>query len=146
MNAKLIILLIIGIWLGMLMGISFLEAPLKFRAPNITLTLGLGIGKLVFSALNKFEIFFSVLLTIWLVKEYRFLESPLVFSYGILVVSIVVQTVWLIPILNARADNLIAGIEVAKTNHHFYYVAMEVIKLISLFYAFIKTFNYGGHP
>lgn len=40
------------IWLGMVLAISFLETPLKFRAPGITLPLGLGIGRLVFRALN----------------------------------------------------------------------------------------------
>ena len=43
------------IWLGMVLAIS-IEAPLKFRAPGITLPLGLGIGRLVFRALNTAEI------------------------------------------------------------------------------------------
>jgi hypothetical protein len=38
------------IWLGMVLAISFMETPLKFRAPRITLQLGLGIGRLVFTA------------------------------------------------------------------------------------------------
>lgn len=42
-------------WLGMVCGISFLEAPLKFRAPGITVPLGVGIGRLVFRALNRVE-------------------------------------------------------------------------------------------
>ena len=40
------------VWLGMVLAISFLEAPLKFRAPHVTLPIGLGIGRLVFRALN----------------------------------------------------------------------------------------------
>lgn len=39
-------------WLGLVAGISLLEAPLKFRAPGITLALGLGIGRLVFAAMG----------------------------------------------------------------------------------------------
>ena len=39
MKGKLLVLLVLGIWIGMLIGISFVEAPLKFRAPNITLPL-----------------------------------------------------------------------------------------------------------
>ena len=35
------------VWLGMVLAISFLETPLKFRAPGITVPLGLGIGRLV---------------------------------------------------------------------------------------------------
>jgi hypothetical protein len=33
-------------WLGMVLAISFLEAPLKFRAPGVTIPIGLGIGRL----------------------------------------------------------------------------------------------------
>ena len=44
------------VWLGMLLAISFLETPLKFLAPGIALPLGLGIGRLVFRALNTVEV------------------------------------------------------------------------------------------
>lgn len=40
------------VWLGMVLAVSFLETPLKFRAPGITVPLGLGIGRLVFRALT----------------------------------------------------------------------------------------------
>jgi hypothetical protein len=33
------------VWLGMVLAISFLEAPLKFRAPGVTLPIGLAIGR-----------------------------------------------------------------------------------------------------
>jgi len=49
------------LWLGMVLALSFLEASLEFRAPGISLQLGLGIGRLVFAALNRIEI---VLLTV----------------------------------------------------------------------------------
>jgi hypothetical protein len=43
------------VWLGMVLAISFLEAPLKFRAPDVTVPIGLGIGRLAFRALNTAE-------------------------------------------------------------------------------------------
>nr|WP_231947624.1 hypothetical protein [Jiangella sp. DSM 45060] len=43
------------VWLGMVVAISFVEAPLKFRAPGVTVRIGLGIGRLVFRALNTIE-------------------------------------------------------------------------------------------
>lgn len=42
-------------WLGMVLAISFLEAPLKFGAPGVTVRIGLGIGRRVFRALNAVE-------------------------------------------------------------------------------------------
>jgi hypothetical protein len=50
------------IWLGMVLAISFLEAPLKFRAPNVTLPIGLGIGRLVFRALNTVEVALAIVI------------------------------------------------------------------------------------
>lgn len=38
-----------ALWLGLVIGISFIEAPLKFTALGITIPLGLGIGRLVFA-------------------------------------------------------------------------------------------------
>jgi len=57
------------IWLGMVLAISFLETPLKFRAPGITLPLGLGIGRLVFRALNAAELALAGTLTLALLAS-----------------------------------------------------------------------------
>ena len=43
------------VWLGMALAISFLEVPLKFRAPGVTMPIGLGIGRIVFRALKLVE-------------------------------------------------------------------------------------------
>ena len=52
------------LWLGMVLAISFLEAPLKFRAPGVTIPLGLGIGRLVFRALNAVEAVLALALAV----------------------------------------------------------------------------------
>jgi len=52
---RLFILLIVGIWLGIVLGISFMEAPLKFKAPNMTTEIAIGLGQMVFRALNKVD-------------------------------------------------------------------------------------------
>lgn len=68
--------------------ISFVEAPLKFRAPNITLALGLGIGKLVFQMLNRIEIVFAVLNARYVVfrasgGRFRFISVSLIGLGGV---------------------------------------------------------------
>jgi len=52
------------LWVGFVGAISFLESWLKFQAPGITIPLGLGIGRLVFGALNKVEWVFAILIFI----------------------------------------------------------------------------------
>lgn len=37
------------LWLGMIVGISFVATPLKFQAPGVTLGIGLEISRLWFS-------------------------------------------------------------------------------------------------
>ncbi|TFI15770.1 hypothetical protein E4A41_15285, partial [Micrococcus endophyticus] len=53
-----------AVWLGLLVGISLIEAPLKFTAPGITIPLGLGIGRRVFFAMNLVEVVLAVVLLV----------------------------------------------------------------------------------
>lgn len=55
MTATAVVAGVVFTWLGMVLAISFLEAPLKFRAPDVTLRIGLGISRIVFRALNVVE-------------------------------------------------------------------------------------------
>ena len=40
------------VWCGMVSAISFIETPLKFRAPGMTRALGVGSGRIIFKMLN----------------------------------------------------------------------------------------------
>jgi hypothetical protein len=55
------------IWLGMVLAISFLEAPLKFRAEGLQLQVGLAIGRIVFWALNIAEVAWAVVIAVCLI-------------------------------------------------------------------------------
>jgi len=92
------------LWLGMVVAISFLEAPLKFRAPGITVPLGLGIGRIVFKALNTVEAVLAVLVQILVVR----------------------------PPLSRRSDRVLAGEELPRSTAHYYYIALEVAKVVTL--------------
>lgn len=121
------------LWIGFVGAISFMEAWLKFRAPGITVPLGLGIGRLVFSALNKVEwclaiiIFISLLLN----KGISLLRTDNLF-YLIPVLILIIQTFWLLPALDSRAELHIQGADVPASNLHFVYVGLELLKIISL--------------
>lgn len=132
------------IWIGCVCAISFLEAWLKFRAPGITLALGLGIGKLVFNALNKIEwvLAASILFNMIFTKNFS-LQSIERFNYIILIplVILLIQSIWFLPQLTARADAIIAGHFVEPSRVHFYYVVAEVIKIVSLCIFGFKLFK-----
>jgi len=121
----------ICIWIGFIGAISFMEAWLKFKAPGVTLPIGLGIGRLVFAALNKMEWVAFLISFISLVQFKARLKSTemfLLFAAGILIV----QTIWLLPALDARAELYITRNTVPPSNLHVYYVAAEGLKMIAL--------------
>ena len=127
-----IVLMAVSIWIGFVCAISFMEAWLKFQAPNVSLSIGLGIGKLVFAALNKIEWMLEGIVVVAIFLSDR--KSALVKSIFLCVILLilVLQTSWLLPSLNERADNIIQGVNVPSSSVHFYYIFLEFIKVFSL--------------
>lgn len=120
------------VWFGFVAGISFLETPLKFRAPDITIPLGLGIGRLVFFWLNKIEIALAICLLIALVfvkPRSRFAAA----TFGATLLLLVAETVWLLPVLDARATEVINGNVAPLSNLHVVYIVFDALKLVLLF-------------
>lgn len=123
------------VWLGMVLAISFLETPLKFRAPGITVPLGLGIGRLVFRALNAAELVLAVALTMALlagnagdVNLGGATTTVLIAIWTLLLVQVAV----LRPRLDRRARQLIHGENPPRSHQHLVYVAAECAKIVLL--------------
>lgn len=117
------------VWLGMIAAIA-VEAQLKFRAPGITRELGLGIGKLVFTALNRAECAIAVLLliTFFVFKNSR--KTQVIFAAISLI--LLLQTFWLIPNLIERIDSIVGGQTPPDSAAHLFYIAFEICKMILL--------------
>lgn len=129
MFTKIVQIAVPFIWFGVIGAISFLETPLKFQAPGIDLPLGLGIGRLVFFAMNKVEIVLAVIFLITLRRERTALSAA--FKYFLPVLAILVlDTLWLLPALDARAEQVIAGIAAPHSDLHIFYVVLEAAKFV----------------
>lgn len=118
-------------WLGMLVAISFVETPLKFRAPGITIPLGLGIGRLVFRALNLAELFLAALLTLALVTG----PAPGSAGWALLAglwAALLVQIGVLRPRLDRRTRALLAGSPLPPSRQHLAYIALDAGKVLAL--------------
>ena len=118
------------LWLGMVLAISFLEAPLKFRAPGITIPLGLGIGRLVFRALNTVEVVLAVALIVACL-----ILSPGTTGWVLLLVTVAVLAVQVAvvrPPLTRRSNRVLAGEDVPRSNAHYAYMALEIAKVALL--------------
>ena len=94
-------------WSGMVFVISFIEAPLKFKAPFVTEIIGLGIGQLVFHALNKAEWLMSIIILISLFIYQPSFKILLLIVLPIIILSI--QTFVLYPILDFRVNEISYG-------------------------------------
>jgi hypothetical protein len=104
-----LVLVVTFLWIGFVCAISFMEAWLKFRAPGMTIPLGLGIGRLVFNALNKVEWVFAVVITVMIFLNGDSISKSNNLLFLISVVLLILQTVWLLPLLDARASMHIEG-------------------------------------
>jgi len=123
----------IFVWLGMVLAISFLEAPLKFRAPGITIQLGLGIGRLVFRALNASEIALAMLVVVALVIGRP--GAGVIAATLVAIGALLVQVIGVRPRLTRRSDAVLADAsqaEAGRSNAHYVYVVFEVIKVVAL--------------
>lgn len=127
--------LIIGVvlfWSGFVSSISFMEAWLKFRAKGMTLPVGLSIGKKIFTALNRVEWMLMIFyLIVWLFFTPQAFRNIAVLSSLVLAI-LILQTVYLLPHLNRRADLIMEGKTPEKSKVHFYYVFLEFVKVGSL--------------
>ncbi|HME48252.1 hypothetical protein [Mycobacterium sp.] len=120
----------IFVWLGMVMAISFMEAPLKFRAPGVTLPIGLGIGRLVFHALNGAELVLAAIVLVSLSVDLP--PGRIIAAIIVALVALAVQLVAVRRWLNRRSDAVLAGHEGPRSRAHCVYIGLEVIKAVAL--------------
>jgi hypothetical protein len=146
------------LWAGMVLGISFLETPVKFTAPSLTLPVGLDVGRHVFGVFNKVEVA-AALLALGLVLLARGGADPgaaVVMSrlvvwlpVAVALLVVLVQTVWLLPVLDARVGVILEGGTPPRAPYHVVYVVLEAAKLACLIAAgtacLLANLPGGGH-
>jgi len=125
-------------WLGMVAAISFIEAPLKFRAPGVSLQIGLGIGRLVFRALNTVE---ALLAGVVLIAVGADPPSPVaIVAVAVVVVTLAAQLLVVRTQLARRSDAVLvapagpgapAGAQ-RRSRAHYTYVGLELVKVVAL--------------
>lgn len=130
------------VWVGAVLSISFMEAPLKFQAPSVTLSIGLEIGRLVFGALNKLEWGLLLLMVGSFLMSGIGKKAWVLGTMLLLILS--AQTFHLLPVLDQQAALIIQGDTPDSSAAHFQYVILEVIKLILLITLSIH-FIYQNH-
>jgi len=118
------------VWLGMILGVSFVATPLKFQLPGLTLEMALDIGRLVFGVFNKIEIVFAVLMALLVVLSKQ--RDKSIVALGVVWLALVLQTLWLLPVLLDRIEVIVQGKKPAPSALHSIYVMLEVVKALAL--------------
>ena len=119
------------IWFGAVGAISFMEAPLKFTAPNVTIPLGVGIGQVVFHMLNRIEIVLCLMFAFTLaIVRPRSRTAVIIFAFTAAV--LIFQTFWLFPLLDERSSAVISGTADPFSRLHIVYIIADSIKLLAL--------------
>jgi hypothetical protein len=118
------------VWFGMVLAISFLETPLRFRAPGVTVHIGLGIGRLVFRALNAAEVVLGLIVVVAMASggHRRAAEILSVVALTALAVQLTVVR----PQLRRRTERVLAGRSQQRSTAHLVYVALELVKAPAL--------------
>lgn len=119
-----------ALWLGLLIGISFIETPLKFMAPGMTLALGLGIGQLVFAAMNIVEVVFFIVLAASCLR--RGLDRAYLWVVGLLGAVLLAKVALIRPFLSGRTEAVLAGAEAGGSAWHYFYIAADGLLVVLL--------------
>jgi hypothetical protein len=132
-SASAVAIAAVFVWVGMVAATSFIETPLRFRAPGVTLQIGVGIGRLIFRALNGCELALAAVLVV----AFALRPPPLAadVAAGVVVVVLLVQVLVVRPRLTRRSDAVLAGAEGPRSRAHWAYVGLEIVKMAGLLIA-----------
>ena len=125
------------IWLGMILGVSFVATPLKFQAPSVSLEIGLDIGRLVFGIFNKIEIVLAFLMVVLVLMSKQM--NGFIIALGTACLALTAQSIWLLPILVAHIELILQGQQPQGSGLHTIYVGLEVLKALAL-----AVYGYGN--
>ncbi len=142
MFATVLLVMLPFVWFGMVTAISFIETPLKFKAPGMTHALGVGIGRLVFKVLNIVEAALSVLIIGAWTQQQGLVTMPAGILLAIASAALALQMLVLRPAMGQRTKALSdtalthTGSTAVKakvaTATHVSYIVSEMLKVAAL--------------
>jgi hypothetical protein len=120
---------IVLLWLGTLLGVSFLATPAKFLAPSLNLPVALDVGRQTFAILNKLEWLYLIAALFIVAFAGR---RAAVIGLAFVTLTIVAETFWMLPALDDRVGTIIAGKLPPPSPLHGLYIGAEIAKLMAL--------------
>lgn len=128
------------IWFGMTAGISLLATPARFTTPALSRPVALDVTRVVFSVLNKAEL--MALVALLLVVRITGRAKELWMQCSALALILMLQSVWLLPQLSERSQQILRGIEPPPSMLHGTYSGLELLKLGLLLYLGFRSLKF----
>ena len=106
-EVRILFLILVSVWAGIIVGVSLIATPVKFQAPSLTLQTGLEIGRYTFRLLGRIDLSLLVLTLI----AAAIAQPPKVvwMMLAIVIVILALQRFWLLPFLDNRVSEILAG-------------------------------------
>ncbi|HDZ08236.1 MAG TPA: hypothetical protein ENH93_08700 [Pseudohongiella sp.] len=113
----------------MLLGVSFLATPVKFVAPSLSLPVALDVGRQTFMVFNWLEVALGLMLVVFTVGTARRWMQATAVTIALIVAM---QTIWLLPVLDARVQVILDGSTPPASVLHMIYIVADALKLTLL--------------
>lgn len=116
------------LWAGNSVFGNLIAATAKFQVDALDLSIALQVGRAQFLWISYAEWFCIAMIVLGLIWNMRMMPILLMGAVGIFMI----QQIGLTPILQARSDQIIAGLYPDHSNVHVLYAILEVMKFICL--------------
>ncbi|SFV27633.1 hypothetical protein [Thermoflavifilum thermophilum] len=133
-----LVVLISFVWLGFFSAISFMEAPVKFQAPHLSLSIGVEVGRVVFQTSQMVQWMFFLLLLLSLLRAGKLFSTLWIGWVGLMLIMLA-ESCWLFPVLDRQAQQVIQGHVLPMTTIHWVFVGTELLKIPCLLFLGWKT-------
>ena len=126
--------LIAWVWLGMILGVSFLAAPAKFLAESLTLPVALEVGRVTFQLFDRLEWLWAAALTAVAWRRHRLgaLDRRALVTAALVLGIVLVQSAYFLPRLDERVSLVMEGKELQPSPLHTLSGVLEVVQAVAL--------------
>lgn len=126
--------LLAWVWLGMVIGVSLIATPAKFRTESLDLAVALDVGRTTFGLFNwlQWALFIGLISLVGRAHQKGGADRRhwlIVLGVGIILLA---QSLWILPELNDRVALVIAGDVLPDSPIHFIFAIFEGAKIILL--------------
>lgn len=129
-SATLVFLLLLTVWSGIIIGVSFVATPVKFQAPSLTLQTAVEIGRYTFRLMTRLEL--GLLMTALVLAAMTKPQKKTIVVLAPVIVIMALQRYWLLPVLDDRVSQLLSGSRLPFSIHHVLYAVTDAVKIILL--------------